>query len=225
MTKKENFLKGLWKENPILVSVLGTCPTLAITTKLENALGMGLAVLFVLVLSNLIVSLIKNIVPSEIRIPMYIVVIATLVTIVDMVMKAFLPSLHASLGIFIPLIVVNCIILGRAEAFASKNKPLDSVIDAVGMALGYTLILACISIIREFLGSGQITVWGDLVLNLNKLITGDEKVVADIFSGFFIMPAGAFLVFGLFMGIVNALKFRHSDNKELNAAKQSEVAK
>ena len=160
MTKKENLLKGIWKENPLLVSLLGMCPSLGITTKLENALGMGIAVLFVLVMSNLIISLIKKIVPNEIRIAVYIVVIATLVTIVDMVMGAFLPELHASLGLFIPLIVVNCIILGRAEAFASKNGPLDSVLDGIGMALGYTLALSIVSIAREFLGTGAITVWG-----------------------------------------------------------------
>ncbi len=203
MNQKENFLKGIFKENPILVTMLGLCPTLAITTKLENALGMGLAILFVLTMSNLIISLIRKMVPNEIRIPVYIAVIATFVTIVKMLLQAFLPSLNSSLGIFIPLIVVNCIILGRAEAFASQNGPLSSVVDAIGMSIGYTAILALISIVREFLGSGTITVWGDLVLNINKLFDKDKL---DIFSNFFVSPAGAYIVLGLIFGTVAAIR-------------------
>ena len=217
MTKAQNFLKGIWKENPVLVSALGMCPVLAITTSLENALGMGAAALFVLVLSNLIISLIRNIVPKEIRIPVYIVVIATLVTIVDMVMAAYLPDVHASLGIFIPLIVVNCIILGRAEAFASQNKPLDSVIDAVGMAIGYTLVLAVISIIREILGSGTITIWGDLALTINP----NGKF--DFFSSFFVSPAGSFIVIGIIFGIF-AIINKKRDEKKKEALKAEKVS-
>lgn len=212
MTKKENLLKGIWKENPLLVSLLGMCPSLGITTKLENALGMGIAVLFVLVMSNLIISLIKKIVPNEIRIAVYIVVIATLVTIVDMVMGAFLPELHASLGLFIPLIVVNCIILGRAEAFASKNGPLDSVLDGIGMALGYTLALSIVSIAREFLGTGAITVWGSLVITIAE---------GQFFTSFFTSSAGAFIVLGLTFGIITGLKNICASRK----TKKEEVAK
>lgn len=203
MNQKENFLKGLFKENPILVSMLGLCPVLAITTKLENALGMGLAVLFVLTLSNLFISLIRKIVPNEIRIPVYIVVIASFVTIVDMLMAAFLGDLHETLGIFIPLIVVNCIILGRAEAFASKNTPLMSVVDAVGMAIGYTMVLSLISIIRELLGTGIITVWKTLAIDINQWFGTDRLA---IFTSFFISPAGAYIVLGLLFGIIAAIK-------------------
>ena len=208
MTKIQNFTKGIMKENPILVSILGLCPTLAITTSVENALGMGVAILFVLTFSNLIISLIRNIVPNEIRIPIFIVVIATLVTLVDMLMAAFLPALHESLGIFIPLIVVNCIILGRAEAYASKNKPFDSVIDGIGMAVGYTLVLIVISFIREFLASGAVTIWGDLQLNLNA----DQS--AQIFTSFFPSPAGAFIVLGLLLGTVATIRNQKKEVKK-----------
>lgn len=214
MNQKQNFLKGIFQENPILVSMLGLCPTLAITTKLENALGMGLAVLFVLTLSNLVVSLIRKIVPNEIRIPVYIVVIASFVTIVKMLMQAFVPVLNDSLGIFIPLIVVNCIILGRAEAFASKNTPIDSVVDAIGMTLGYTLILAVISTIREFLGTGVITVWGSLALDLNKIFLKDGQTF-DVFTKFFVSPAGAYIVLGLLFAAVAAY-----NNKKKEGAKK-----
>jgi len=213
MNQKDNFLKGIFQENPIIVSMLGLCPTLAITTKLENALGMGLAILFVLTLSNLVVSLIRKIVPNEIRIPVYIVIIASFVTIVKMLMQAFVPALNDSLGIFIPLIVVNCIILGRAEAFASKNTPLDSVVDAIGMTVGFTAVIAIISTIREFLGTGVITVWGSLALDVNKIFLEDDKTF-DVFTKFFVSPAGAYIVLGLLFGAVAAIK-----------AKKKEVAK
>ncbi len=208
MTKLQNFTKGIIKENPILVSILGLCPTLAITKSVENALGMGVAVLFVLVFSNLIISLIRNIVPNEIRIPIFIVVIATLVTLVDMLMAAFLPALHESLGIFIPLIVVNCIILGRAEAYASKNKPLDSIIDGAGMAIGYTIVLAIISFVREFLSSGTITIWGNLQLNL------DPNHTAQVFTSFFVSPPGAFIILGLLLGVVAAIRNQKKEVKK-----------
>lgn len=222
MTQLQNFSKGLFKENPILISLLALCPTLAISKSLENALGMGLAVLVVLTFSNLVVSLIRHIIPHEIRIPVYIVIIATFVTIIDMVMAAFLPSLHTSLGIFIPLIVVNCMILGRAEAFASKNGPLSSVIDAIGMTLGFTMVLAVLSIVREVLGNGTITVWGELVLNINALFgmeVIDGKIqVFEIFTGFFLSEAGAFIALGLGIGIFNAV--RNSKKKKLEVSKQ-----
>ncbi|XFA98804.1 electron transport complex subunit RsxE [Candidatus Izemoplasma sp. B36] len=220
MTNKENLLKGLVKENPLFVSVLGMCPSLAVSTSLENALGMGMGVLFVLVMSNLIISLIMSneklaALVKPVRIPVYIVVIATLVTIVEMVMHAFLISLYNSLGVFIPLIVVNCIILGRAEAFASSNKPLDSVLDGIGMALGFTAAIAIIAIFREFLGKGTITVWGNLVINLKGAFTfiGIEPI------GMFVQPAGAFLSFGLILAAVVAIGNKRKEKLAKGAAK------
>ncbi|MGB4181037.1 MAG: electron transport complex subunit E, partial [Bacilli bacterium] len=191
-SKLQNLTKGFWAENPILISMLGLCPTLAITYKVENALGMGLAVLFVLVMSNLIISLIRHFVPDEIRIPVFIVVIATFVSVVEMVMEAFVPNLFARMSLFISLIVVNCIILGRAEAFASKHNWLDSVLDAVGMALGFTMVLVFISLIREALGTGSITIWGDLAINFNPNNS-------PFFSSFYVSPPAAFIVLGLIL--------------------------
>ncbi len=213
MTNKENLLKGLVKENPLFVSVLGMCPSLAVTTSLENAIGMGIGVFFVLVLSNLIISLIMSNpklaeLVKPVRIPVYIVVIATLVTIVEMLMHAFLIDLYKSLGVFIPLIVVNCIILGRAEAFASENKPVDSVLDGIGMALGFTLAIALISIFREFLGKGTITIWGDAVLNLNFFF--NFLKIQPI--AMFIQPVGAFLSFGLILASITAIGNKRKAN-------------
>lgn len=215
MNQKDNFLKGIIKENPLFVTVLGTCPSLAITTKVENAIGMGIAVFFVLVLSNLIISLLtvnpkmKEFI-KPVRIPVYIVVIATLVTIVEMVMHAFLVDLYESLGVFIPLIVVNCIILGRAEAFASDNKPIDSVVDGMGMAIGYTLALLSISFFRELLGKGTITLWGEkslnpLQLDLNPVFEfiGIEPITM------FVQPVGAFLTFGFILASLMAISQKH----------------
>ena len=212
MNKKENFFKGIIKENPLFVSLLGMCPSLAVTTSLENAIGMTLGVFFVLVLSNFIISLIMSNsklaeLVKPVRIPVYIVVIATLVTIVEMVMHAYLPSLFFSLGVFIPLIVVNCIILGRAEAFASSNKPVDSVIDGVGMALGYGLAIMTISIFREFLGKGTLTVWGDLQVNLTFIF--DFLKIEPI--AMFVQPVGAFLTFGLILAAITAIANNHKN--------------
>jgi len=205
MNKKENLLKGFVKENPLFVSVLGMCPSLAVTTSLENALGMGIGVFFVLVLSNLIISLIMSNpklaeLVKPVRIPVYIVVIATLVTMVEMFMHAFLFDLYLALGVFIPLIVVNCIILGRAEAFASSNKPVDSLIDGIGMALGFTGAIAIISIFREFLGAGSITIWGNLAINLTVVF--DFLGIQPI--AMFVQPVGAFLSFGLILAALTA---------------------
>ena len=187
----KDVVRGIWKENPVLVLLLGTCPTLALTTSASNGVGMGLATTFVLVGSNLVVSIIAGIVPKKIRIPVYIVVIATFVTVVDMLMKAYAPpALHAALGIFIPLIVVNCIVLGRAEAFASKNGPLRSVCDGLGMGLGFTLTLTMLGMLREFLSSGA--VFGV------KVITAWETD--------FLLPAaapGAFIIVGVILGVRN----------------------
>lgn len=220
MTKKENLLKGLIKENPLFVSVLGMCPSLAVTTSMENALGMGIGVFFVLVLSNLIISLIMSSpklaeLVKPVRIPVYIVVIATLVTIVEMVMHAFLFDLYKALGVFIPLIVVNCIILGRAEAFASANKPVDSVLDGVGMALGFTGAIVLISVFREFLGKGTITVWGNAVLDLNFVF--DFLKMEPI--SMFIQPVGAFLTFGLILASLTTIGNRRNEKRILKEAK------
>ena len=150
------FLNGIITENPTFRLVLGTCPTIAVTSSLINAVGMGAAASFVLIGSNLVISLLRNFIPDKVRIPCFIVVICTFVTLVQMLLQAFIPSLYASLGMFIPLIVVNCIILARAEAFASKNGPLASVVDGLGMGLGFTLAISIIAIVRELLGTGCI---------------------------------------------------------------------
>lgn len=204
MKQLNNFTKGVLKENPILFSMLGLCPALAITTKLENALGMGIAFTFVLVMSNIVVSLIRKIVPNDLRIPTFIIIIASFVTIIEMLLNAFLPDISKNLGIFLSLIVVNCIVLGRAEAFASKNNTVSSMIDGLGMGIGYTLVLCIISIIRELLGSGTITIWNDLSLNLNKLF--GSKDVLSIFSSFFISSAGGYLILGIFFALIKTIK-------------------
>ncbi len=176
----ENLTRGIIKENPTFVMLLGMCPTLGVTTSAANGLGMGLATLFVLILSNFAISSVKNVIPDMVRIPCYIVIIASFVTVVDLLMAAYLPSLHARLGIFIPLIVVNCIILGRAEAFASKNTIWQSVLDAVGMGIGFTGALTLLGIVREILGMGSVFGW--------KFVAEDADTMM-----LFIMPPGAFL--------------------------------
>lgn len=176
----DNLTRGIIKENPIFVMLLGMCPTLGVTTSAINGLGMGIATLFVLILSNIAISSVKNIIPDMVRIPCFIVIIASFVTVVDLLMAAYLPTLHAQLGIFIPLIVVNCIILGRAEAFASKNNILQSIYDAVGMGIGFTLALSVLGLTREILGSGSAFGWS---------FVGEE---ADTIL-LFVMPPGAFL--------------------------------
>lgn len=193
----KNILKnGIIYENPTFVQVLGMCPTLAVTTSLKNGLGMGLSVTFVLVLSNMIVSLLRRIIPQKIRIAAYVVIIATFVTIVDLVLKAYVPSLSKSLGIFIPLIVVNCIILARAEAFASKNTVVKSAVDGLGMGLGFTIALALISAIREILGNGTIF---DISLGISS-----PAIIM-------ILPPGGFLTLGLILGIINVCKNRREE--------------
>lgn len=195
MNFAKELTKGLIKDNPIFVLVLGMCPTLAVTTSVINALGMGFAATFVLLCSNIIISLIKNITPSKIRIPVYIVVIAAFVSIVDMVMAAYVPALHKSLGLFIPLIVVNCIILGRAEAFASKNNVIMSMADGIGMGLGFTLSLSLVGSIREIIGAGT---W--LGIRITPL-TYDPALIA-------ILAPGAFITLGFLMALMNMLKER-----------------
>jgi len=188
--------RGIIRENPTFRLVLGMCPTLAVTTSLENALGMGAAATFVLVCSNIAISALRRAIPATVRIPCYIVVIAAFVTMIDLLMQAYTPALASSLGIFIPLIVVNCIILGRAEAFASKNSILYSAADGVGMGVGFTLALALIAAIREFLGSGAITLWGGLALtNLHS-----HTMVLVV------LPAGGFVTLGLILAAINHLQ-------------------
>ncbi len=192
MSNIKHLINGLWKENPTLVLVLGTCPTLAVTTAAMNGLGMGAATTFVLVFSNLFIALLKNLIPDKVRIAAFVVIIASFVTIVDLVMKAFTPALYAALGVFIPLIVVNCIILGRAEAFAQKNKAIPAILDGIGMGIGFTLALTIMGSVRELLGNGSIF---DI-----KLVSESTKTIL-----IFILPPGAFFTYGYFIAIKNRL--------------------
>lgn len=186
------FINGIVGENPLFRLVLGTCPTIAVSTSLTNAAGMGMAATFVLICSNMLISVLRNFIPDKVRIPCYIVVIAMFVTVVQMLLKAFMPALDESLGIFIPLIVVNCIILARAESFASKNGVVASAVDGIGMGIGFTLALMMIAFVRELLGSG--TLFGISVF---------PKDYPDALL--FILAPGGFLVFGLMLALVNKL--------------------
>lgn len=190
---RQNLTRGLIRENPIFVMMLGMCPTLGVSTSALNGLGMGVATLFVLILSNIAVSLVKSLIPDAVRIPCYIVIIASFVTVIDLLMKAYTPALHGALGIYIPLIVVNCIILGRAEAFASKNTICQSILDAVGMGMGFTIGLTILGALREILGAGAI--FGYRFLN------------ADASPALlFIMPPGAFIALAFLIIIFNKLR-------------------
>ncbi|MBP5218187.1 MAG: electron transport complex subunit E [Bacteroidales bacterium] len=188
--KLDIFTKGFFKENPTFVLLLGMCPTLATTTSAINGLSMGLATLFVLVLSNIVISAIAPVVPDKVHIPVYIVVIATFVTILQFAMQAYTPDMYKTLGLFIPLIVVNCIVLGRAEAFASKNGIVDSALDGLGIGFGFTMALTALGMVREILGSGSIFGW--------KFISGDGLLV-------FIMAPGAFIALGYLMVLFNKI--------------------
>jgi electron transport complex protein RnfE len=187
------FVKGLWRENPIFRLVLGMCPTLAITTSVENGIGMGLASTFVLVCSNIVISSIRNFIPARVRIPCFIVVIATFVTVVDLTMHAFAYDLYKSLGIFIPLIVVNCVILGRAEAFASKHPLALSISDGLGMGVGFLLGLTVLAATREILGNASFTIWGDLGWK-----SANAKPIILM-----ILAPGGFIALGLLLGLMN----------------------
>ena len=189
------FWYGIFKNNPTFRLVLGLCPTLAVTTSLENALGMGLAASFVLVCSNGLVSALRKVIPDAVHIPCYIVIVAAFVTTTDLLMQAYLPALSESLGIFIPLIVVNCVILGRAEAFACRNGVVDSLADGLGTGLGFTLSLALVAAVREVGGAGPLTVWGDLAV---RNIHSHAVVLA-------ILPAGGFITLGLLLALINHL--------------------
>lgn len=193
MADIKNLTRGIIKENPIFVLLLGMCPTLGVTTSGTNGLGMGLATMFVLVLSNCFISVLKNVIPDKVRIPAFIVIIASFVTIVQLLMEAYVPFLFEQLGLYIPLIVVNCIILGRAEAFASKNGFVDSLFDGIGMGLGFTLALTLLGLIRELLGAG--TVFG---FNLFSIIGVQDPKMMLVF----ILPPGAFLVLAYLIAII-----------------------
>ena len=194
----ERLYNGLVKENPVFVLMLGMCPTLAVTTSAINGFGMGMSSLVVLAVSNLVISMLRKIIPDEVRLPAFIVVVASFVTVVELLMEAYLQSLYAALGIYIPLIVVNCIILGRAEAYASKNPPLLSLFDGIGMGLGFTVGLTIIGAIREILGSGSI---------FGITIPGYEPMA------FFIRAPGAFLVLAVLVAIMNAVGIKNRANK------------
>ncbi|MBQ7376303.1 MAG: electron transport complex subunit E [Clostridia bacterium] len=200
MSKLQNLLKGIIKENPVLVLVLGTCPTLATTTSVLNALGMGVAATAVLICSNIAISALRKVIPDKVRIPCYIVLIAGFVTIIEMLMHAFVPDLYESLGVFLSLIVVNCIILGRAEMYASKNGVVDSAIDAVGMGIGFTLALFLMASIREILGAGTFLGFAIPWLVDNPIL---------IFG----MAPGGFFVFGCLIALVNKIS-KKKNNKE-----------
>ncbi len=191
--KTRLIINGILRDNPVFVMLLGMCPTLGVTSSAENGLGMGVATLFVLLLSNIVVSLIKSQIPDKVRIPAFIVVIASFVTIVEMLMEAYLPSLYDQLGIFIPLIVVNCLILGRAEAFASRNNTWDSILDAIGMGVGFTLALTALGIVREILGSGSLFNFKFIPDSANTFIV-------------FILPPGAFIALAYLSVLFNKIK-------------------
>lgn len=200
MPISKEFIKGIYRENPVFRLFLGLCPTLAVSNSVKNCIGMGVAFTFVLLGSNFVVSVIRKGVPKNVRIPIYIVVIASFVTIVDLVMAGYQPELHKALGIFVPLIVVNCIILGRAEAFAGKNTAARSVADALGMGVGFTLALVCLGTVREILGDGKF--WGIPVMGKDF-----EPVLLMI------LPPGAFLTLGFYLGLFNWLDLRKKKSR------------
>ncbi|EAR01127.1 RnfABCDGE type electron transport complex subunit E [Maribacter sp. HTCC2170] len=197
INQKQNFLKGIVKDNPVFVMLLGMCPTLGVTSSAFNGLGMGIATLFVLLMSNIVVSLIKSQIPAKVRIPAFIIVIASFVTIVEMVLEAFIPFLFEQLGIFIPLIVVNCLILGRAEAFASKNNLASSIVDALGMGIGFTIALTLLGAVREIFGSGSLFDIRFVPEDANTLIL-------------FILPPGAFIALAYLTLLFNRISTKNT---------------
>ena len=219
---KRNFLKGIIAENPLLVSILGTCPALATTKTLEAAIGMGILFTVVLVCSSVLVSLLRKLISQEIRTPAYIVIIATFVTMVKMLTNAFLPELYSTLGVFISLIVVNCIVLGRAEAYASKHGVFDSLIDALGMGLGYMVALMMMAFFRELLGTGAFT-FGK-IFNFTGKVYRLQIIPKDYRISLFQTPAGAFIVFAVILGVMAFIKNRKEELK-VNKAKQERIRK
>ncbi len=196
----ERLYNGIIKENPVLILMLGMCPTLAVSTRAANGIGMGLSTMAVLILSNLVISLLRKVIPNEVRLPAYIVIVASLVTVTELLIQAYLPALYEELGIYIPLIVVNCIVLGRAEAYANKHEPFLSVFDGIGMGIGFTLALTLTSLLREVLGSG--TAFGFRVLPANV-----EPI------GMFVQPPGAFLIIAVIIAVQNAIGIKTRQRK------------
>lgn len=216
---KESFINGIWKQNPLFVSILGTCPALAVTTSFESSFGMGILFTFVLTCSNIIISALRKIIPDEAKTPCYIVVIAAFVTLVKMFTEAFVPELYSSLGVFLSLLVVNCIVLGRAEAFANKNTVLDSTLDGLGNGIGYTIAISILGIIREILGTGMITI-GKIFTFFPKVIripllayydASTKTYLYDYSMPFFSKPAGAFVVLGLVIAVITAVSLHKSN--------------
>lgn len=210
---KESFVSGIFTNNPLFVAVLGTCPALAVTKSIEAAFGMGLLFTFVLTCSNVLISLLRKLIPEEIQTPAYIVIIAAFVTVTKMLTEAFIPALYSTLGVFLSLLVVNCIVLGRAEAFASKNTVYDSFLDGVGNGIGYTLAITAIALFREVLGTGMITVGKIFTfiplakLPILKAVDGSYDFSISIFSN----PTGAFVVFGLILAVIAAVNNHKND--------------
>ena len=201
----ERLYNGIVKENPTFVLMLGMCPTLAVTTSAINGLGMGLSTTAVLLFSNMIISALRKVIPDRVRIPAYIVIVASLVTIVQLLMQAYVPSLYAALGIYIPLIVVNCIILGRAESYASKNGPVESTFDGIGMGLGFTIALTCIGLVREILGSGA--------------VFGHTIIPEDYHIAIFVLAPGAFFVLSILTALQNKFKAPSATNGSVPKSK------
>jgi len=209
MNQIKNLTKGFFKENPVFVLFLGLCPTLGVSTSAINGLGMGLATTFVLVMSNLVISIVKNVIPDKVRIPSFIVIIASFVTVVELSMQAYLPSLFEQLGLFIPLIVVNCIVLGRAEAFASKNNVFSSIIDGLGMGLGFAMALTILGSIREILGSGAIFGW-KIAEGFAKIINPETMYKQGDGILVFVLAPGAFLVLGYLIVLINKINKKNA---------------
>lgn len=203
----ERLYNGIVKENPTFILMLGMCPTLAVTTSAFNGLGMGLSTLAVLVVSNLIISALRNVIPDKVRIPAYIVIVASLVTVVQLLIQAYIPALYDALGIYIPLIVVNCIILGRAEAYASKNPPLLAGFDGIGMGLGFTIALTCMGFFRELIGAGTVFSGTSFAYSLPEIY---EPV------SIFVLAPGAFLVLALIIAFLNAMNIENNGNKKVD---------
>ena len=217
---KAAFVTGIFKNNPLFIAVLGTCPALAVTTSFETALGMGILFTFVLVCSNVIISLLRKLIPEEIEIPAFIVIIAAFVTIVKRFTNAFIPNLYASLGVFLSLIVVNCVVLGRAEAFAKYNGPLDSLLDGLGNGIGYTLAIVIIALIREILGTGRLT-FGKVFIFIPTYSLPILKGASYDFSrSVFTNAAGGFIVFGVVLFVINAITLHKQNKKKFELKKQ-----
>lgn len=229
ISKKATFLAGIIKENPVFVSLLGMCPTLATTKSIEAAFGMGILVILTLLGSNLLISLLRKVIPSSVKIPCYIIIIATFVTIIKMLCQALVPALYESLGVFISLIVVNCIILGRAEAFASKNGPVASIFDALGCGIGFTMAICIIAFFREIIGTGAITI-GEYFPLPTKIVL--QLIPSEYAISLFVQSAGGFLVLGLVLACMAAYKNKKEAKlaaiekariEELKAKKQAEL--